>query len=142
MTPRTLISIVLAGAALTLGTQAAFAGTTPNAMREDGFDKAVATSTALAMREDGFDRAVAAKLALQTSPQSMFRRVFDPELFRTEAVSAPVPVSTTQSANPIEWLQIGIGFGIGILLALGLVLVSGTVTSALRRRDRVDAARV
>jgi hypothetical protein len=122
MTPKTLITIVLAGAALTLGTQAAVAGPSPAAMREDSFDKAVATSTALAMREDGFDRAVAAKLALQSSPQSMFRRVFDPDLYRTAAVSASVPVSATDSGTQIEWLQIGIGFGVGILLALGLGL--------------------
>lgn len=93
-----------------------------NAMAEDGFDRAVAASLALAMAEDGFDRAVAAKLALQSSPQSMFRRIFDPDLFRVDAVSASAPVSAPDSSPQIAWLQIGIGVGIGIWLALGLWL--------------------
>lgn len=122
MTPKTLIAIVLAGAVLTLGAQSALAGSAPNAMAEDGFDRAVATSLALAMAEDGFDHAVAAKLALQSSPQSMFRRAFDPDLFRADAVSAAAPISVTDSSPQIAWLQIGIGFAAGILLALGLTL--------------------
>lgn len=122
MTPRTLITIVLTGAALTLGAQAATAGTPRKAMAEDGFDRAVATSVRLAMAEDGFDRAVAAKLALQSRPESMFRRAFDPDLFQVDAVSAAAPLSAPDSSTQIEWLQIGIGFGVGILLALGLWL--------------------
>ena len=122
MTPKTFITVVLAGAVLTLGAQAAMAGTAPDPMVEDGFDSAVATSVALAMAEDGFDHAVVAKLALQSSPQSMFRRAFDPDLFRADAVSAAAPVSAPDSSPQIAWLQIGIGFGVGILLALGLGL--------------------
>ena len=123
MTPKSFIMIVLAGAVLTLGAQSAMAGTAPNAMAEDGFDRAVAAQTALWMAEDGFDRAVAAKLALQSSPQSMFRRAFDPDLFRVDAVSAGVQVSAPDSSAQIEWLQIGIGFGFGIVSVLGLILV-------------------
>ena len=108
MTPKTFITIVLAGAVLTLGAQTALAGTTPAAMHEDGFDRAVAAQTALWMAEDGFDRAVAAKLALQSSPPA--------------AVSAPAPVSAPSSSTQIAWLQIGIGFGIGILSVLALIL--------------------
>lgn len=84
-------------------------------MAEDGFDRAVATSLALAVAED-------AKLALQSSSQSMFRRAFDPDLFRVDAVSAAAPISVTDSSPRIAWLQIGISFGIGILLTLGLWL--------------------
>lgn len=131
MTPKTLTTIVLAGAVLTLGAPAALAGTAPDPttlarasfasgtapdpMAEDGFDRAVATSLALAVAED-------AKLALQSSSQSMFRRAFDPDLFRVDAVSAAAPISVTDSSPRIAWLQIGIGFGIGILLTLGLWL--------------------
>lgn len=122
MTPKTFITIVLAGAVLTLGAQSAMAGTAPNPMVEDGFDRAVATSVALAMAEDGFDRAVAAKLALQSSPQSMFRRAFDPDLFQVAAVSAAAPVSAPDSSLQSAWLLIGIGFGVGILSMLGLIL--------------------
>ena len=122
MTPKTFITVVLAGAVLTFGAQAAMAGTATDRMAEDGFDRAVATSVALAMAEDGFDRPVAAKLALQSSPQSMFRRAFDPDLFRVDAVSAAAPVSAPDSSPQIAWLQIGIGFAVGILLALGLWL--------------------
>jgi hypothetical protein len=74
------------------------------------------------MREDGFDRAVAAKLALRSNPKNMFRRVFDPDLFRVDAVSAAAPVSAPDSSPGIEWLQLGIGVGIGILFGLGLWL--------------------
>ncbi|MEP7223783.1 MAG: hypothetical protein ABI783_02340 [Actinomycetota bacterium] len=102
-------------------------GTAPSSYR-DAFERGGPTKPAalptpqMMAAEDGFDRAVAAKLALQSSPQSMFRRTFDPDLFQVETVSARAPVSAPNSSTQIEWLQIGIGFGIGVVLALALWL--------------------
>lgn len=59
MTLKTIVSVVLAGAALSVGAQAAGAGPTTDAMREDGFDRAVAAAKPQQwMAEDGFERAV------------------------------------------------------------------------------------
>lgn len=120
------ISLIAAAgiAALALTASAAFAQVQPERRGLSDFGLSASTPITVrdAMIEDGFDRAVAAKLALQSSPESMFRRVFDSDLFRVEAVSAAAPVSAPDSSPQIAWLQIGIGVGIGILLALGLWL--------------------
>jgi hypothetical protein len=63
----------------------------------------------------------------------MFRRVFDPGLFRVAAASAPVSASVlpAEGGPGIEWLQIALGFAAGILV--GPVLIAAV---RLTRRSR------
>jgi hypothetical protein len=148
MALKSLISIVLAGAALTVGAQAAFAmsdasdratqsqvGLYPDAIERAVNAKLAAQST-VNRYPDVIDRAVNAKLAAQSTgnrhsdavDRAVVNRVQSGALsghidrYELDLPNGPVAAATTGSGREIEWPQVGIGFGIGMLLLLGLIL--------------------
>ena len=115
MLRKALITVVIAGA-LT-GAQAAMAQT-PEAMHEDGFDRAVAAQAAIWMAEDGFDRAVAAA-----------DRLSQPALRHSDSVEGALAQSRAQSIALRHSDSID-----------GALAQSRAQSTALRHSDSVDGA--
>ena len=116
MTPRISRIAIAALATLMLTASAAFAQSQPEKRGLSDFGKTYSSVPAPPRLQGDH------QLTNVSSGKEMFRRVFDPDLFRVDAVSAAAPVAAADSSTQIEWLQIGIGFAIGIVLALGLIL--------------------
>jgi len=128
MTLKTLITIVVAGAALTVGAQSAFA-------MGDASDRA--TQTQVNLNPDAVDRAVNAQLSAPSNvsryPDAVDRAVANrvqsgapnghTDRYEIDLPNGPVAAPTTGSGREIEWPQLGIGFGVGVVFLLGLILV-------------------
>lgn len=102
MTRRISLITVIIGAALVVAAPAAWGKgqlqPTPEAMAEDGFDRAVAAKLALDMAEDGFDRAVA------TAKQSHLSSMLDA---RERALGAKL--DTQQTVSPLDRRERALG---------------------------------
>jgi hypothetical protein len=149
VTPRILIGIGVAAAALTVGVPTAFAegmlagSQEPSAtVAPDAFERAVAArqrNLPVASVPDSHDFGGqggqaettyidAGERALRVGRVQPASTQETPGLFggddnvRLDPADIPVSVPTASSGRELEWPQIGIGFGIGIVLALGLLL--------------------